>query len=248
MQDAEVLSTVASEESDGRINGEAPVDHERLRYVTRLLGAQGGLQWILWGTYLFWIEEIHTWHWHWPRGWAGGLALLVGIVVFFRALQRWIRKYYQKRFGTVEPCQPSARQFLIFLGVILALLFFGQPFAHRIDPVISSFGERFRQIISDPAHEINLWPSLFWIGLFVVDVGRSLRSMERQNPFFLLCGALGFSSVALFAIWHPHAKQAVLWRALNAGGIGLSFIALGLYDYITLVRVLPKRVGEGNDE
>jgi hypothetical protein len=59
---------------------------------------------------------------------------------------------------------------------------------------------------------------------------------------------LGFTSIVSYAIWHPDAKQLGLGKLLNAGGPGLSLMALGLYDYIVLVRALPKRVAEGDDE
>ncbi len=38
------------------------------------------------------------------------------------------------------------------------------------------------------------------------------------------------------------------WKVLNAGGIGLSLMAMGLYDHVVLIRALPKRVAEGDDE
>jgi hypothetical protein len=244
------LPTVATAEERPHpcTDGEIPVDHDRLRYVTRIVAGQQGLYTVLLGAALLLPELGQGWGGEGLWGLLDFLLILAGLWIYLAAYQRWIPKYYRKRFGHVEPRQPSAKQFVIFLGVIILLLFFGQSFAHRIDPVVSSFAERLRLMISDPAHQINLWPSLFWIGLFVINLGRNLRSMERQNLCFLSCGTLAFTSIVLIAVWHPDARQTVLWRAFNAGGIGLSFIALGLYDHITLVRVLPKRIEEGVDE
>jgi len=59
---------------------------------------------------------------------------------------------------------------------------------------------------------------------------------------------ISFASIVSYAIWHPDAKQLGLWKILNAGGFGLSLIALGLYDYTSLVLLLPKRAAEGDDE
>ena len=35
---------------------------------------------------------------------------------------------------------------------------------------------------------------------------------------------------------------------MNAGSSGFSLMALGLYDYISLVRIMPKIVRDGDDE
>jgi hypothetical protein len=249
MPDYRLPLVVASEEQPHpRTDGEMLVDHERLRYVTRIYGGQQGLYTALLGVTLLFVELEDAWKAEGLWGFLDFLVAMAGLWFYLAAYQRWIPKYYEKRFGHVEPREPSAKQSAIFVGVIVALLFFGRSFAHRIDPVISSFGDRLHVMISDPAHQINLCPSFFWTGLFVINLGRKLQNIERQNLSFLLCGTLGFSSVVLIAMWHPDARQAGLWRALNAGGIGLSFIVLGLYDHITLVRMLPKRVEEGDDE
>jgi hypothetical protein len=61
-------------------------------------------------------------------------------------------------------------------------------------------------------------------------------------------GLLAAISLALFPIPYPGAKRLELWKILNAGGFGLSFIAMGFYEHFVLVRALPKRVEEGVDE
>jgi hypothetical protein len=247
MEDARLPSVVTSEEQlSNRPDGEVPVDHERIKYVTRALGSQQGLYTVLMGAIFLLTELADTWRG--PRGWLAALAMLAGLSIFLTAYMRWIPRYYQRRFGHVEPQQPNAKQFAIFLGVIVALIFFGWFFAHRIDTVISSFADRLHMMISDPAHQINLWPSLFWMACVVSSLRWNLRTIERQRLGFFLCGMLGFASIALFAMWHPDARQASLWRVLNAGGIGLSFIAVGLYDHMALVLLLPKSVVESDNE
>lgn len=74
-----------------------------------------------------------------------------------------------------------------------------------------------------------------------------MSSIERQRLCFLLIGTIGFASIVSYAIFHPAVKQLGLWKRLNAGGPGLSFMAPGLYDHIALVRALPKRVAEGDE-
>ncbi len=246
MQSNELPLMASEQPIDGDSIGNMEADHERLRYVTKLLGAQAGLQSILLGTYFFWIEANHDiWHWHWPRGWAGGLAWLVGMVVFVRAWRRWIPTYYRERFGRVQPREISAKGFGILLLVLIAFILFGRPVARGLEPLASSFLGHVHLLISDPSHHINLWASSFWMASLFASL---LWHRRVDGQWFCLLGLLASLSVALFPIWHPDAETLEIWKILNAGGFGLSFIAIGLYEHIVLVRALPKRVAEGDDE
>jgi hypothetical protein len=244
MPDFRLPSVVASpEQLRSPADGEMPVDHERLRYVTRILGAQQGLYTALFGMLYLSMELGDVWQW---RGeW---LIVPAGIAILMVAHRRWIPRYYRKRFGHVEPREISAKQFVLFLGVIVLLLFVGEPLAHRVDPMISSFSDRLHFAISDPAHQVNLWPSFFWTAMLISSLRGALRGIEWPRLCFLFCAMLAFTSVVLFAMWFPDIRQAALWRLCNAGGVGLSFVALGLHDHITLVLLLPKRIADGDDE
>jgi hypothetical protein len=243
------LPLVASEQPiDGDSIGKIKADHERLTYVTRLLGAQQGLRTILSGILVFWIEANDIWHWHQTRGWVGDLAGLVGLVVFVRAWQRWIPRYYEKRFGHVEPHEMSSKQFGILLLVLLALALFSRYIANYFEPTVSSFLGRLHLLISDPAQEVNLYAPFLWMGVFFGSLRWPPRRMERRRLCFELAGLVGFASIALLPMWLPNAERLGLWRVLNAGGLGLSLIVMGLYDHITLVLMLPKKVVEGDDE
>jgi hypothetical protein len=236
----------SSEQLGGTADGEMPVDHERLHYVTRILGAQQGLYTVLFGMLYLLMEFGDVWEW---RGkWLIRLTVQAGIATLMVAYRRWIPRYYRKRFGHVQPREISARQFVIFLGVILLLMFVGEQLAHRLDPLVSSFSNRLHSAISDPAHQINLWPSFFWTAMLISSLRGALRGIEWARLCFLFCAMLAFTSVVLFAMWFPDIRQAALWRLCNAGGVGLSFVALGLHDHITLVLLLPKRIADGDDE
>jgi hypothetical protein len=249
MREARVLSTVTSEESEWLPNGGTPVDPERLKYVTRLLSAQQQrAKTVLLGALLFLAPEVHIWHWQWTSGWVGGMAWLVGVVVFVRAWQRWIPRYYERRFGHVQPQEISAKQFGILLLGLLAMALFSRPIANYFEPTVSNFLGRVHVMISDPSQQVNLLPSFLWLTAFFTSLRWPLRKMGRQRLCFELLGLVAFASIALFPIWDPDAKQLAWWKILNAGGFGLSFIAIGLYDHIVLVRALPKRVAEGDDE
>lgn len=227
------------QQSDEPTNWEVPVDHERLRYVTRLLGSQQGLNTALVGMLLL-LAEISN-----PGGWWDLLALpasLLGIKIYLAASERWIPAYYQQRFGSVQATRKpwskwDALLFLAFLVLLFVWIFFGQPIAHYLDPMAS----RLHILISDPGRQINLWPSLLWMWLFFSSVRWHIPSIERQRLLFLLGGLVAVSSITVYGILHPDARQFTLWKVLNAGELGLSLIAMGLYDHIILIRTLPKK-------
>lgn len=233
MQDTTVPSTA---------NGELSVDHKRLKYVTGLLGTQQqGLNTVLFGTFLFLMEAPLKW----PRGWAIDLAWLAGMLIFFAAWRRWIPTYYRERFGRVEPQEISAKGFGILLLVLIALILFGQPVTRRLEPLASSFLGHVHLLISDPSHQINLGPSSFWLASLSTSL---LWRRRTDGQWFCFLGLLASISVALLPVWHPGAETLGIWKMLNAGGFGLSFIAIGIYEHIVLVRALPKRVAGGDDE
>ena len=246
MQDVRLPVVTSEGQLTNRPDGEGPVDHERLKYVTRALGSPQGLYSVLIGAFLLSHELGDIWKT--PGGWLAALSMLAGIWILLAAYTRWIPRYYQRRFGHVELQQPNAKQLAIFLSVIVVLAFFGRFFANRIDTVIFSFGDRLHVMISDPAHRINLWPSFLWMACIVSSLRWNLQTIERQRFGFFLCGMIGVASIALLAMWYPDAEQSRLWQVLNAGGIGLSFIAMGLYEHITLVLLLPKGAEEHDDE
>ena len=238
-----VLPLMASEQP---LDGNVAADNDRLMYVTRLLGSQQGLNTALAGTVVLLANPDEVWHWlnGWWRLFAGlaWLALLVGSLRI--SYVDWIPKYYERRFGSVQAARaPVSRRNAIFSIALLALLFIGWPIAHYLDPMA-----RLHTAISDPARQINLWPSVFWVLLLCGSLRSHMSGAERQRLYFVLIGIIGFVSIVSYAIWYPEVKQLELWKILNAGGLGLSLIALGLYDHTVLVRALPKRVAERDDE
>jgi hypothetical protein len=244
MQGTKALPTVAAEEPEA--SGEVLVDRERLTYITRTLGGQQGVYTVWLGAMLL-LPELGG-LWKVPGGWLAGLSRFAVLAAFIMAYKRWIPRYYRRRFGHVEAQEISARQFVILLSALVALFFFGQPVARYLSPIASSSLDRVHLMISDPGHQVNLGPSFLWVALFFSSLRWRVSRAENQWLCFLLGGTLAFISIALFPIWHPSAGRLVLWRVLNAGGLGLSFIASGLYHHITLLRMLPKRVAEGDDE
>jgi hypothetical protein len=254
MRDAIVPAVISEEQPDFPVGSEGPVDHGRLRYVTRLLGSHQGLYTALLGTVIFFMNTGKILQ-HWVSGWSillaalATVALEIGGMKILIAADTWIPDYYQRRFGSVQAVRAPVSKWnalfsLALLLALLVLLFLGRPIAHYFDPVVSHQ----HMMMSDPDRLINLWPSLLWTVLLCGSLRWHMSSIERQRLYLILVATLGLASIVSYAIFHPEAKQLGLWKLLNTGGFGLSLIALGLYDYIVLVRALPKRVAEGEDE
>src|SRR5579859_7650277 len=181
MMDAEMPSPVPLEQLDTRVNAGGSVDPERLRYVNRLLGSRQGLNTALFGAFYFAMSIDRASHYPW----SSGLTPLVALAFFLAAYQRWIPKYYQRRFGSVQPQEPSARWFGLFLLTIVLLLFIGQPLAHYLDPKVAGFVDGLHLKISDPAHQIDLSAPFLWIVVSLSGLRWQIRRWERPQLSFL---------------------------------------------------------------
>jgi hypothetical protein len=222
-------------------NGEPAVDRLQIVNATKILASRKGLYEVAFGCVFFWAGLSGFW----PKGWATQLASFALAIAFIGAYKRWIPDYYHRRFGEVKSNEPTARQFGIMLAVLFGLFLFGLLFGNAADSALSKLSIRLHTLISDPEQQIRLAPFFIWITFFVPG---PRRSQPNGPSLFGLCGLISFGSVVLLATLHPEVKQTGLWRVLNEGGFGLTFVALGLYDHITLVLFLPKKIVEGNDE
>jgi hypothetical protein len=220
-------------------DAEVALDPHRLRYLTENFAGLQGLNFVALGAFFLLSEMEEVYGASWPiRGWWLWLVLPAFVGAIWYA-----PKYYLQRFGYVEPRNPSNKQVAIF---ILALLIF---FVCRrsLDRYANDLTQVIRSMIADPDGQVKLSPVLLWIvSLSTSLLKRSLRIIERVS--FLCFGTIVFAAIALYPYWHPEAMKALLWRTLNAGSFGFSLMALGLYDHISLVRMLPKIGGVSDDE
>ena len=193
---------------DGDSIGKMKADHERLRYVTRLLGShQGlGLYTALLGTVIFFGNTGKILQ-HWVSRWStllaalASLALAIGAVKILIAAESWIPEYYQRRFGSVQAARAPGSKWnaLLSLALLLAflvLLFLGQPIAHYFDPVASHL----HMMISDPDRQINLWPSVYWAVLLCGSLRWRMSGIERQRA--------QPDSAGLVRLLHPYPRAA----------------------------------------
>jgi hypothetical protein len=79
------LTATSDQHPKNRAIGEEVIDHERLRYVTRILGAQQGLFTMCLGT-MFLFTEVGD-IWDWQKGWLAALTALVGMEFCWRRIR-----------------------------------------------------------------------------------------------------------------------------------------------------------------
>lgn len=230
-------------EADQSADADSALSAERLKYVTEHFHQLQGLTFVAFGiVYLFPVTGVF-WD-RWPvSGWLAvpiGVALVGACVATFP----YLPKYYRRRFGWIEPHSPDMtnKQLVFLLLVLLALLFFGRPIGRYADSILADV----RSMI--PAHPVTFSPALLWSFYLCMSFRRNPHQEDLYRMYFLASGALAWAFTALYPIWHPDAMHPALWKFLDDGWLGLSFIALGLYDHLTLVRLMPRRIDNLEDD
>ena len=215
----------------------AQVDPRRLKFITERLAALQGLgSPIFLGVILLLTSTEGLWH----NLWWLNLLNLAFLVLTFRLMP----KYYERRFGLVEPknsTNPMNRREAI--GCLAAILLF---------VVLLIWGRRLEvwadAILGGPSGKIQLIALLAWgVGLYR-SVREQLEGTDPRGPYFFVVGLAASAAVCFFPKLHPAATQSMLWKTLNAGSWGLTLIAWGLRDHFTLVRLLPKNGSDDEDE
>jgi len=223
--------------------GNAEPNYARLRYVTENFQSLQGLTWVAFGS-AFFLSSIEDVVGQALPFW----LLLVPMVLIFAAV-RYVPKYYESRFGSVEPRSPSNKHAVIFLLVLLALALFGRPLGRYLDSVIPQGINQIHLLISDLDHRTNLLPVIFWTALLCAMVLRQSRFASRLDiPFGLACLLFWAFALVFYPLRHPDVTKLTFWKVLNAGWFGISMIVTGLYDHLTLVALLPMRVRERDNE
>lgn len=210
--------------------------YERLRYITENFQSLQGLTWVALGAVFFLTssEDVSGIALPW---WLGLLIVPLGIAAF-----RYIPKYYEQRFGSVEPRYPSNTHAVIFLIVILVLAFCGRSIGRYADSVVPQVSNKIHGMISDPDHRANLSPILFWVVLVFAGPSRRPKDLVRVRlAFDFACLLLWIVVSAFFPLRHPDVTHLTLWRILDAGWLGISMILVGLYEHLTLLRLVPAR-------
>lgn len=201
-------------------------DRERLEFITGLVSGLQGINSIALGTMWFLATIPETVPW-----WVD--LLLCALVILGI---RYLPNYYERRFGAVEKKSFSNLGFAVFLLIILFLMIWGR----RIEPVIQAM----YSVADHVLHRIVPAPSavfalLLWIMAFCGSVRRKTRNIDPYALYFCASGVVASFVLALLPARFPGCEHSLPWRTLNAGAPGLTLITLGVYDHITLFRLLP---------
>jgi len=223
--------------------GSAEPNYARLRYLTENFQALQGLTWVAFGS-AFFLSSIDD-----AVGQPLPFWLLLMAVALMVAAVKYVPKYYQSRFGSVEPRSPSNKHAVALLLVLLALGLFGRPLGRYLDSVIPQVSNQIHLMISDPDHRTNLLPVIFWTALSCAKLLRRSRFASRLDvPFDLACLLFWAFALVFYPLRYPDVTKLTFWKVLNAGWFGISMIVTGLYDHLTLVELLPRRVRERDND
>ncbi len=210
---------------------------ERLKYVTEHFHQLQGLTYVALGAWFLLIDSLRGVYFDFSR-W----LLLLYLLFLFAML--YLPKYYRRRFGWIDrqAARMTNKQFVFLLLALLMLLFFGRPTGRYADSILADVQSMI------PAHPVTFFPAIVWSVYLCLSFRRNPHQEDFYRMYFLASGALAWVFTAICPIWHPDAVHPALWRFLNTGWVGLSFMALGLYDHLTLVRLMPRRMGNEEDD
>jgi hypothetical protein len=215
--DGEIIDRVSS-----------PVDPQRLKFITENLAVLQGLNFAVVWTLPWWANLLSE-------------TLQLGLfIVFYRGI---MARYYERRFGRVEPKpkSPMTRREGIGCLVNILLVVAGLIWGLRLEAWVDA------TLIGDPSGQIRLLALVFWIMWLSKSIRRD-SSMDPRGPFFYLAGLAVSAAIAFYPRWHPGVTQSMLWRTFNIGSLWLTFIAWGLRDHFVLVRALPKNGSDDDDD
>ena len=220
------------------------VDQTRLRYVTEHFHRLQGLTSVALGAMFLLLRLVQLDAYSLPSWFVWLVAGSLGLAQLF------LPRYYQWRFGQVEAKSPTNRQVLIAFLIFLVLIFFGRPVQAFMGWTATTVGNHIHLVISDPAHRVNLYPLFFGSLALCASLARRPQRIDCRTAYFLSAGLLVWAVAALYQIGHPDIARLMIWRALTTGWgwYGITFMAWGLYNHITLALLLPKRVGEDEHE
>jgi hypothetical protein len=237
-------------DTQARNGSGTPLDPQRLRYLTASVQAlqqpMTGLAFAVFGA-IWLLMPLDNDYRLIPGRWLPALIMVVGLIAVFRLVPR----YYRWRFGRVEPklSNLSNKQFSIFLLVMIVLFLISLGFGHSLDRYSGDLLHRVHLVLSDPTGRVHLFPLAMWvIWLSVSLLPHSSRMFDPYEIFFVCCGTTMCAFIVLYPHWHPGAMQSTLWRVLNGGSFGISLMTVGSYNHLTLIRMMPKKFAENDDE
>jgi drug/metabolite transporter (DMT)-like permease len=222
MQENQPLIVEQTRTGDGSILG------DRLKFVSYafsglqgLYMVAGGVGWAIYAMVTaFWGDSL----------W-GGLWLFLLITPLFFACIIWIPRYYTRRFGVFRPRPApvprpwSKKQMLGLILIGVGLYFLLRILEHSFHPRVD-LGWLLMPLLLPCFILVGPWRKLrSKVEITVISVASVILALVAFLPLWVAMGPIALS----------------LWKALFAG---TGWVALGLCDYITLTRLLPKTAAE----
>jgi hypothetical protein len=210
-------------------------DPSRAREIARAISARG-LLCATYGMGLFFVQVDDVWPG--KRGW-GILFGLLPLALYLGA-GRVVKRYYERRFGWVEPVEPgsvSNRAFVILMVTLIFLFFFGRP----IESALSGFAGYLNVMLSGSGRSFFWHPAALWTVWFFPALVFS-RNRDWPTITFAVLGTTVVILIGMLPLWFPGCLQSLAWRLFQAGWLSISLMAIGFYDHIRLLLLLPKKV------
>jgi hypothetical protein len=224
-------SSFTGENASGVGGHENRVDPKHLRDITETLSTPfKGLSHVVFGAALAAVQTVDLY-------WGGSLWIGLGVpVIALAALVSsfvYIPKYYAWRFGWVQQKQPPASS---MKAVSLALIF-----VFAIQGAVWLSADLLQLFAPTPVNYLTLVQSvILFCGILIMAFTPRGRSMlVRLTIWGALVAAQGL--LAIIPLWVSLGpRQMVLWKALNAGSLGILVMVMGLSDHFAMLRMLPK--------
>jgi len=200
----------------------ANVEPERLRYLTQGLldlRSGGGLTWAALGLLLFAMEVEDVL----PHRYIGFFLWVVGGLSWYLAV-KYIPKYYERRFGHVEPPKSSMNPreavtfliivtlFLLFIVYLFIAPFIGLATGRSLDILFGRLGDQAHVLIHDPAHLVRWGPILYFAFLLICGFQWTGKNKDRAFLLIMSLESLFWIAFFLYPLSNPAVCQVLLWR------------------------------------
>lgn len=220
--------------------GPEGLDLDRITYIVKSFAWPRGLYCV---AYAGWFAAFRFARVYWKdsegSGWEALWRLASMAIPFFISII-WIPRYYTRRFGVFRP-KPGPtphpwtknKKHSFFLLLILGSYFL---LAYTVEHLTSSRNDLF-----------VLLTALLLLVLALVDPWKRLRSIPEMSLIGMCVIVLALWTQ--LPLWVPEIAQAhslgnALYEATPSATVGLT---IGLYDHITLTRLIPKPVEDHHE-
>lgn len=184
-----------------------------------------------------------------PGGFTGFLTAFAAVTLFLA--YRYIPKYYERRFGHVEPAKYSMGRgeavvfllsvtlFLLYILYLLIAPFIGLAVGRSLGVFLGSPVDQVHVLIHDPEHLVHFGPILFCA--LTISLRAVSRRRDRGLVLMMNLAALLWIAFFLYPLHHAAVTQNLLWKTVSAGWLGISIMAIGLFQHMRVALLLPKR-------